>query len=426
MPTLSVALIVKNEEAHLPHCLASIKDLADQIVVVDTGSSDRTVEIAREFGVEVGYFEWVDDFAAARNHSLSLCTGDWILVLDADEAIDPTDHPAIRSLLKEDGPQAYRLRSRSYLLAASQTTLDSAPTLNTSHYTEGRSYTHYTDFYTLRLCRNLPGLRFTGKIHELLEPCLLAKGVEVKNIDPVIHHYGKTLIDREIYKQSFYLKLTQEEVDRDPSNHQAQFNLMMQAMVAGEWSTCLKAGLEYTKLRDDAPYLVFLGLGIAYQHLADPVKSLFWLDQLLATAPTHAVALTHKAQNLASMGNVEGAAYWLEKAIDAQPGFTTPYLVLADLHSKRGMIHEVKAVLRSGLASNPTEESLWTALINQDLESGSMDQAVLSAWEAIQKVPNGGNGEWHRLVANSLRKEGKNEMAERVMRMKQASDNDVG
>lgn len=422
MPTLSVALIVKNEEEHLPHCLSSIKDLADEIVVVDTGSTDRTVEIARGFGAVLGYFEWVDDFAAARNESLALCTGDWVLVLDADEAIDPLDHQAIRALMNEGG-QAYRLRSRSYLLAASQITLDAAPTLNTSPYTEGRSYTHYTDFHALRLCRNLPGLQFTGKIHELLEPFWLAQGAEIKNADPVIHHYGKTLIDREIHKQSFYLKLTQEEVNRNPENHQAQFNLMMQAMVAGEWGVCLKAGLEYTRIRNDAPYLVFLGLGLAYQHLADPTKSLFWLDQLLASAPTHAVALTHKAQNLAALGRVEEARYCLEKAIKAQPGFSTPYLTLADLDSQDGRPHGNRSALLRGIVANPTEESLWTALIHQDLQSGNMSQAVASAWEALRKIPGGGKGEWHRLVASSLRRDGKMELADKVAKMKQASDN---
>jgi hypothetical protein len=81
-PRLTVCLIAKNEERFLGQCLASVKDLADEIVVVDTGSTDRTVEIARSFGAKLGYFEWSHDFSAARNAALELATGDWILVLD--------------------------------------------------------------------------------------------------------------------------------------------------------------------------------------------------------------------------------------------------------------------------------------------------------------------------------------------------------
>ena len=82
---LTVCMIVKNEEADLPRCLASIKAVADEIVVVDTGSTDRTVEIAQSFGAIVGHFEWCDDFAAARNAALKLATCEWVFQLDADE-----------------------------------------------------------------------------------------------------------------------------------------------------------------------------------------------------------------------------------------------------------------------------------------------------------------------------------------------------
>ena len=83
--TLALCMIVKDEEAHLGCCLESVKGLVDEIVVVDTGSTDRTVEIARQYGARVFSYGWHDDFAAARNVSLSHAGADWILVLDADE-----------------------------------------------------------------------------------------------------------------------------------------------------------------------------------------------------------------------------------------------------------------------------------------------------------------------------------------------------
>jgi len=84
-PSLSVVMIVKNEEKDLPRCLESIKDIATEIVILDTGSTDNTVEIAKSFGARVEYFEWCNDFSAARNESLKYATSDWILRMDADE-----------------------------------------------------------------------------------------------------------------------------------------------------------------------------------------------------------------------------------------------------------------------------------------------------------------------------------------------------
>ena len=92
---ITVCLIVKNEEQFLAQCLKSVRGFAAQIVVVDTGSTDRTVEIAREFGAEIYSFAWCDDFAAARNAALEHATGDWILMLDADEELPAAQHATL-------------------------------------------------------------------------------------------------------------------------------------------------------------------------------------------------------------------------------------------------------------------------------------------------------------------------------------------
>lgn len=88
MTTISACLIVKNEEKILARCLDSIKDIADEIVIVDTGSTDKTKEIARKYTDKIYDFKWIDDFAAARNFSFSKATMEYIYVADADEVID--------------------------------------------------------------------------------------------------------------------------------------------------------------------------------------------------------------------------------------------------------------------------------------------------------------------------------------------------
>ena len=141
-PELSVCLIVKNEEQVLGKCLASIKDLARQIVVVDTGSTDRTVEIAREFGAEVHAFEWSDDFSAARNAALQHARCDWVLSIDADEELLPGQAESLAREMEASEVMAYRL-----------------PIINKGREQEGCSYVP-------RLFRNAPGLFFLGRVHE--------------------------------------------------------------------------------------------------------------------------------------------------------------------------------------------------------------------------------------------------------------------
>ena len=85
---ISLCMIVRNEESYLPECLESVADVVNEIIIVDTGSTDNTKKIAESFGATVFDFTWVDDFSKARNYSLSKASNDWILYLDADERLD--------------------------------------------------------------------------------------------------------------------------------------------------------------------------------------------------------------------------------------------------------------------------------------------------------------------------------------------------
>lgn len=107
MAALSLCMIVKNEEKHLARCLSSVKDAADEIVIVDTGSSDKTIEIAESFGSKIFHFNWINDFSAARNYSLSKCSSDWILYLDADEQLNPDSVDEINRLKKSQPAAVY-------------------------------------------------------------------------------------------------------------------------------------------------------------------------------------------------------------------------------------------------------------------------------------------------------------------------------
>lgn len=142
---LSLCAIVKNEEANLAQMLNSVKGVVEEMVVLDTGSSDRTREIAREFGARVYSFEWCDDFAAARNECLKYAQGDWILVLDADEMLVPTIAPQILQAIK----------SEDVLL------------INLIRQETGASQSPYS--LVSRLFRNRPGIRFSRPYHAMVD-----------------------------------------------------------------------------------------------------------------------------------------------------------------------------------------------------------------------------------------------------------------
>ena len=116
--TLSLCMIVKNEERNLVRCLSSVKSAVDEMIVVDTGSTDRTKELAAAFGAKVFDFDWDEDFSSARNFSLSKATGDWILVIDADETVSSRDHETIRDFIQKSpaGTGGYYLTTRNYVI----------------------------------------------------------------------------------------------------------------------------------------------------------------------------------------------------------------------------------------------------------------------------------------------------------------------
>jgi tetratricopeptide (TPR) repeat protein len=168
---LSLCMIVRDEEEMLPRSLAAVADAVDEIVVVDTGSRDRTVDIARSFGATVIEREWTGSFADARNASIEAATGDWLLFLDADELLDPADAPLLRELTGRTWREAFYL----------------VETNHTGELGDGTAVTHNA----LRLFRNRPEYRFEGRVHEQIAhhlPSGLPERVEPTPIR--VDHYG--------------------------------------------------------------------------------------------------------------------------------------------------------------------------------------------------------------------------------------------
>lgn len=165
---LSAAMIVRNEERVLEGCLRSLQDVVDEVVVVDTGSADRSRQIALDLGARLHDVRWTDDFAAARNAALDLARGRWILYVDADERVRPGRAAAVRGQLEAPAVVGYQVR------------LHPRP--------------RHTGYWELRLFLNDPLIRFRGVIHETIWPGLHAyrasRGGSVARSELVLDHVG--------------------------------------------------------------------------------------------------------------------------------------------------------------------------------------------------------------------------------------------
>lgn len=218
---LSVCLITKNEERFVAQCLKSIRDIAHQIVVVDTGSTDRTVELAKENGAQVFHFTWNDDFSAARNAALERVTGDWVLVLDADEELLPEHRATISKEMQAASIMAYRL-----------------PIIDKGKENEGCSYVP-------RLFRNAPGLFFVGRVHEQVFSSIEVRceewGLKNQFGKAALLHHGYTqeiVVSRD--KVARNLRLLERAVEELPGEP----NLLMSLGLELVRSKQLEAGLE--------------------------------------------------------------------------------------------------------------------------------------------------------------------------------------
>lgn len=405
MPTLSLALIVKNESDTLGHCLASVQGLADQVVVVDTGSQDGTSDLARTLGAEVHGFNWCDDFAAARNASLSHCTSDWILILDADEAVDARDHAVIRGALEAPEVHAYRLVLRNYYRSGSQSLFGQPVVANPGGYAEGATFPYCADFHGLRLARRHTGLAFHGRIHELLDPWFETRNLPVRPLNAVIHHYGKTFDDRENQKKVWYLELARSEARAKPGELQAQFNLMQQAMAAAHWQETLDAALACLAHKSLAPAL--MAAGLALQELERPAEALPYLEKLLAHQPAHSLARNRRALSLALTGRVEAARRAWEDLQRDDPTFTLAHLNAAEFELMAGNIPEARRLLENGIAACPSEAGLWDRRLQVAVQTEGLAASALLAKRALQQIPGGGRGLWQRLAALQAAQEGR-------------------
>ncbi len=297
--TISACMIVKNEEELLRGCLESIRNWVDEIVIVDTGSTDKTVEIAKSYGAKIYHQEWTKDFSFHRNYSISQATCDWIFIIDADEEFVEDDLPALRQAAGQDD---YHLVSFNVFN-------------NNKETGQNSSFLHST-----RMFRRESNYRYDGIVHNQL---MFDPSEKVLRLGIGIRHYGYDLSPEKMQeKLARSRELLEKQLIDDPENCFVRYNYVQLLRSSGghpDAETCqlmLKHATKAVELsREDKKY------GEAVELMA-----------------LHQLATTH-----ISMLKYDKAKEYCEKALAIKPDYLDALLSLA--HSYTGLKDFDKAEL---------------------------------------------------------------------------------
>jgi glycosyltransferase involved in cell wall biosynthesis len=205
---LSACVITKNEEVNLPTCLQSIQSIVQEIIVVDTGSTDSTIEVAKSFGAHVFQIPWENDFSKAKNYALDRATGDWVIFLDADEYFTADSTPLIPQVIQE----------------AEEKNCDMIISLLSNYDTATKQMSN--SIHHVRIFRNHPDIRYTGAIHErVVKAGETPKALNAMGALKIIHTGYSEKVYKTKDKRKRNLELLLEELKKNPESGNIHFYL---------------------------------------------------------------------------------------------------------------------------------------------------------------------------------------------------------
>ncbi len=412
--SISLCMIVRDEEEMLAACLESCREAVSEMIVVDTGSSDRTVEIAESFGARVLHFPWTGNFSDARNAGIDEATGDWILWLDADEQLEPGDAPRLAELTREPWREAHWLVETNY----------------TGQNEGGTASQHLA----LRLFRNRPGYRFSLAIHEQIRNSMPYDLTERFGQPTLrIRHYGylkDRIDDRD--KHARNLELLHGELETNPRSSFTHFNIATEHVGLDDLASARRhyeQGLEL--LREEhawwelgyAPILVSRLCGVR-RLMGDLDGSDALADELLGHFPAFTDLVFEKGLVAQDRGDLDGAHDLFERCLqmgDAPPryagvmgrGSFLALGALALLATKRGRTDEAIAWFERSLETHPEYLAAGLDLAAMLLSDPTADpDAVLARLDAFPHEEL----TWYLFLGTAFYERGHAVHAEQLMR----------
>lgn len=355
---VSLCMIVRNEEHNLRSCLTPVARLVDEVVVVDTGSTDGTKARAAEFGARVIDFKWCDDFAAARNESLRWATRDWVMWLDADDRLDAANLQRLAELLTTLGDEEHAYFMNT--VSGPQLSQDTAVTV--PH---------------CRLFRRHPQVRWARRVHEQIVPSIERLGHQLVCSDVCIQHIGYQ--DAALYhrKANRNLRLLRMEFAVDPTDPVTLFNLGLENMGLGRYAdalTFLLASLKHVRSQADWTRRLYALLCDALVKLDRHSEALAMTRDGLACFPNDPVLVTRRAQLLVETGHLEEAERYLLQLLRGPAEYQRcageqaivdrrqARSLLGRIYEEQGRPIEAERVFQELLAQHPTYVEGWVGL----------------------------------------------------------------
>ncbi len=267
---ISACLIVKNEEKWIEECIFNLQSLCSEIIVADTGSSDHTLEVLKRLQVKWFQIPWEFHFANARNATIAQATQPWIFSFDADEKINFNDIEKFRSIISDLDRrvefEALRLVRRNYITRAVVSGFKPCR----GEYTEEKKYPGYYEERPLRIFRNRPYIRWTGKVHEMIEPSLKGRIFES---DLIFHHYGYLPEEEERRgKSKFYQEIGIAKIKEEPKSWKAYQDLGCEYLAVQKYKDGVEAFEKALALNPKEP-MIITNYGYALMELGDLKKS---------------------------------------------------------------------------------------------------------------------------------------------------------
>lgn len=310
---ISLCIIAKNEAKWMRDFLTHLEPIISEIIMIDTGSTDETVEIAETFGAKITKMKWDGDFSRARNLSLSLASKPWILVMDPDERIAGSDLHKIQQLTQSNSIAAYTFITRNY-----------STNPNTSGYQPSRgeypdqelTYPGWYESPKIRLFQNHQGIHFVGSVHELVETTV--KGETKASIIP-IHHYGsdkKAFEDKN--KISFYLEQGERKVKESPQDFRAHFELGALYLGIHRNQDALR---EFRIAHELSPKHIstLMNYGYAALEVKDWILAESLFSKALAMDPDHHDTLLNRGLLEVRKGELRLALKWFTEVLRKHP-----------------------------------------------------------------------------------------------------------
>lgn len=279
---LSLCMIVRNEEKNLGQCLESVANYTDEIIIVDTGSTDSTLKIASKYTDKIFEFKWVDDFSKARNFSLEKATKEWILVLDADELISEKDLSYIKhNLLSNHHAFAYELHKRSYC----NDPLIGHFVPNDYKYKESGDWLGWQVEKNDLLFRNDPRIYYEDRIHETIRKSCWRSKLSIATTNIPVHHYGRHDMAE---KAPIYLEQARKRYEENPEDYHNAYTLAAHidwfASKPEDYEEAIDL-LEFCYRKSKADIKVTHALGLIYSKTGNVLKSIEYSKKTIELDP---------------------------------------------------------------------------------------------------------------------------------------------